>query len=126
MSYYESIELEEQIKTTADLIEHYGMDVTLVREPPLVPDGAGGRVRDGSAVPQEPKRRFFQGVTTDSEFVVNVDGEQVRTTHVLVGMPDDDIQQNDEFELNDQKFKVVWMHPFIGYEVKGRVIQIGN
>lgn len=127
MSYHPSdIEAEEQLKTTQDLIYHCGRDLELNRRASYVSDGAGGRVRQGSDVLQSPKRLFFQQIRSNDVYYVNQQGESVLSTYVLLGMPDDDIQEGDTFSVDGLSFEVIWIHPDIRYEKRAEVRSYGN
>lgn len=111
------IELAELVATTFDLIELDGFDISLIRnEWTRVPGGGVKRVDNPE--PKDPVRRYFSGVAADAVRVFYSEGEQIVAAYVLIGPPGDDVQEKDEFVLNNQKFRIVEVHPDRSYETR--------
>lgn len=124
---------DAQIKQTEHLIEEFGQDIALYRPETLVDDGAGGKMRTGNDTTFAPKRRYFAGITsvgrgatTNPEKWMQTDlGERFRSTHVLIGLPGDDIQAGDTFVVGKKTYKVLVINDAsIDYETKAEVRHI--
>lgn len=123
--------VEAQKLQTANLIETAGRMITLVRQAPLVDDGAGGKKRSaGADVPQAPKMRYFGAAsglgrgafTRPVEWVTTSLGEKYSAAYVLVGVADDDIQVDDYFTINNKRYDVLFLHEDVdAYQKKATV-----
>lgn len=115
------VELEELRKTTEDLIAYDGREIALVRHgTERVP---GGGVRPIAPEVQDAVRRFFGAVAADARYVQLAEGEQVVTSHVLVGPIGDDIQEKDTFEIGTRKFLVVELATEMDWETRAWVVE---
>lgn len=118
--------IEENRKTTTDLISSEPTSVTLLRRPALVRTAAGGVRRDAPVTPQEARNRFFGGVTADVRRIVRETGQEVVTSHVLIGEHDDDIQEDDRFTIWNRNFRVVFVYPDRRWQTKAWVTSDGS
>jgi hypothetical protein len=115
-------ELEALIESTLSLIEESPTMITLVREPDWEDDGAGGKRRSsGNDVALVPKGRFFQSIVEIPQFLLAMAGEWVRSWHVLVGPPGDDIRKDDKFTVDGNDYQVLYVDPEKRFQVKAFV-----
>lgn len=112
--------LKQQIRLTEMLIKHQGTEVTLQRRA-FVDDGMGGTAAGGLTPEDEPKRRYVGGVTYHHLGFeeMTTAGETRKATTVLVGMPDDDIRKDDEFQHKGSVWRVVSIGIDQTFEIRG-------
>lgn len=97
--------LADLIRTTADLIASEPLTITLkFQEFTRTPSGGQQR---GPVQSRDPKERFFSGVTQDASYITRDEGEMVRGEFVLIGMPDDDMEEKDFFFVGARRFEIV-------------------
>lgn len=126
-------QLQAKIRTTEKLIEVEGREIALIRPPQPEDDGAGGRIipHGGAPVPQDPKRRYFGGKINNRmnnmpfEGASSV-GEYLRVKAVLVGMPGDDIQENDVFSVGGLTYSVDFVYPDQSFEVRADCVHVNT
>lgn len=114
-------QVEALIQSTASLIEEDGMVVELLRS--VWEETASGGIRRGTSVLQDPARRFFGAVTADPYRLLREEGEQIVLRHVLIGMPGDDIQEKDTFEVGGRQFEIVDVAPDKTWETRGWCVE---
>ena len=120
--------MESLIRSTRTLIEAWPQGIILNRPPEPVDDGAGGvRVPDGPDTQLPVQTLYFaeSDAETDVERTT-LAGTKVVITHVLVGMPDADMRENDWFVVGDKKFKIQYVLPDRDYQTKGEVTYEGR
>lgn len=107
------------IDGTEDLIRESGQPISLIRPSAWETTPSGGQRRvDGAEATMDPVERFFSAVTSGPAEIWDERGQILRLNHVLIGMPEDDIQEGDTFLLNNRTFEVRWIHPNVTYEVR--------
>ncbi len=119
-------ELQAQRRVTEQLIRRFGRDIALVRPAAYISDGAGGRTRSGTDSFLPAVRRFFSGSTPNTGFVVRFQGERQVGSFVLIGLPDDDIQQGDYWQDGATMYRVTYVHDNPRYETRAEVAAIGT
>lgn len=117
----DATELEELRKTTRDLIEEDHLPIALVRSGWERTATAGIRKIDPE--PQDAVDRFFGAITGDPREIRTGAGEQLVALHVLIGLPDDDIQEGDTFTVGNRTFLVAEVHPDHSYQCKAWVVE---
>jgi hypothetical protein len=113
--------LQAQRLQTANLIAASPRNIALVRERGWTSDGAGGRVPISGPI-QLPAVTRYLGLVSDT-YGLNVtnEGERHRTTFILVGPYNDDIQAGDTFDLDGLKAEVTFVHADRSYQTKAEV-----
>jgi hypothetical protein len=119
-------ELQAQQRVTDQLIKRFGRDIALIRPGAYVSDGAGGRTRSGADSHLPAVRRFFSGTVPNTNFTVRFEGERQVGRFVLVGPPNDDIQQGDYWQEGATLYRVVFIHENPEYETRAEVVAIGT
>lgn len=97
--------LEDMIQATADLIASEPITITLKYQ--SVTRTPAGGVKRGELLSRDPKVRFFSGIVPDAAYITRDEGEIVRGEFVLIGMPDDDMEQKDIFYVGARRFEIV-------------------
>jgi len=122
-----------KIRTTEALIEVEGRMIALVRPPEAVDDGAGGRIvpHGGAPVPQVAVKRYFGGKINNRMNNMpfegaNSVGEYLRVKSVLIGMPGDDIQENDVFSVGGLTYSVDFVYPDKSFEVRADCVHVNT
>lgn len=112
------------------MLLEYGQEsvrgIALIRQGPPADDGAGGVIFPEEPTTQDAKPRFFQATSGEPQFVTTSNGQSVQVTHVLIGRWDDDIQSEDAFMLDGQRYEVIYVDPDKRFQVKAKVREIGN
>lgn len=119
--------LDAQRQATASLIAQEGRDIELHRPATMVADGAGGMKRSSEdSTVQQPVRRFF-GTSTSGGFHIQRDmGERHFSVHVLMGLHDDPMQEDDYFYISGRKFDVLFIYPDRSFETRAEVVALGG
>jgi hypothetical protein len=115
-----------QLRITNQLIRRFGRDIALVRPAGWVSDGAGGRIRSGTETLLPPVRRFFSGTVPNNDFRIRAQGERQVGRFVLIGLPDDDIQQGDYWIDGTTTYRVDYVHDYPRYETRAEVVAVGT
>lgn len=108
-------ELRAQRRNTRAFIDADPFTLRLQRVGQLTPDGAGGyeRPRGGATLPVQ----IVKMIPVQNGLLRRTnEGEEVVTTHVVVGMPDLDIERGDWFWIGGEKIEVSFLYPENGYE----------
>lgn len=101
--------------------------VALIRPPGFIDDGEGGQVRpEGEDATLPPVKRFYGSLVRQGEHIVTPSGEQFFAEHVLIGMPGDDIQKGDTFDIDGRTMYVRYIQPDKTYQVKAYVTSHAN
>jgi hypothetical protein len=118
-----TIGVDEAIKSTRDLIDSDPTPITLFHSE-WVNDGRGGRRRSTVAEPEAPAPvdRFFSAIAADKSVSFNMLGITKDRVYILIGMPDDDIQEGDVFQVNAKNFRVIWVDDDRRYQTKAECI----
>lgn len=116
--------LEEQRKQTANLIRHGGQDINLMR-PQVTDDGAGGQ-KIGDPEPMGPVRRFFAAVTADEVPVRASLGSTIVQWFVLIGLHTDDIQKEDFFVIDQNRYEISYIDDDTSFQKKAHVYLVVN
>lgn len=126
-------QLQAKIRTTEKLIEVEGRMITLVRPPEAEDDGAGGRIvpHGGAVTPMPPVRRYFGGKINNRMNNMpfegaNSVGEYLRVKSILVGMPGDDIKENDTFAVDGLTYHVEFVYPDQTFEVRADCMHVNT
>lgn len=117
--------LEALRVSTKQLIESEKNNIALTRKATYADDGIGGRQSLGPSRKLPPVERFFSGTVSQELFIVDETGQRLEATHVLIGLPGDDIQKNDTFEEYNVIYRVVYVDPLTKhYQTKGYCISV--
>ncbi len=108
------------IETTKTLIEIEPTMIQLTHQAARVDNGRGGLTTSGSPTTEPtPKARFFSETTPKEQAVIKQEGKELVVDWVLVGMPGDDIRENDTFVVAGVQYKVWNVHDDKRWQVKG-------
>lgn len=119
----------------ADLVQtrallEYGQEsireITLVSDSDVTDDGMGGVIETGPPKDRPAIKRFFQEVVGEPQFIVDANGQRLRITHVMIGMPNDAISKGDRFALDGRDYEVIYVDPDRRSQTKAKVQEIGN
>lgn len=113
--------LDDRTQSTQDLIASEPTTITLNRST-WESDGADGRRRSSAPVAQPAKQRFFSGIAADRSIAFNQLGLRKERIYILIGLPDDDIQEGDLFTLPTGNYRVVWVDDDRRYQCKAEVV----
>lgn len=125
-------DVEANLTITRLLLAREGNDVVLSRPPKAVSDGEGGVVEPtGVPLALAAQRMFVSGVTRDSDYrqssyIVNEQGEKFVNRFVIIGMPDLDILQGDEFAWHDETIKIDMVHEDRRWQTKAEGERVTN
>lgn len=113
------VTIKAQLRQTENLIKVAGREIDLHRPSVLVDDGAGGKKRlDAGSNKLGTQRLYLGGVTSQgrgattqpAEFMMTSLGDKYKSYFVLIGMPGDNIEQDDYFFISGEKYVVLWPH----------------
>lgn len=94
--------------------------IQLTHAPVQVSDGRGGYKGSGSPQTEpEPKARFFSQTTPKESVLIKQEGKELLVDWVLVGLPGDDIREEDTFLVAGVEYKVWNVHDDKRWQVKG-------
>ncbi len=110
------VELAELLATTKDLIASNTWSLAFTRQTYTRVPG-GGQTKDAPDT-LDPQDVYLGAVMIDASYTVYWQGNKVQADYVIVGLPDLDIEENDEFEAESRKFIVVEIHPDHQYETR--------
>lgn len=112
--------VKQQTRLTELLIELQGAPITLTRQT-FAPDGQGGVVMSNPQAEATPVRRYVGGVTYHHTGFEDMTphGEVKKVTRIIVGMPTDSIEKDDEFEYQGSLWRVRSVFPEQTFEVRG-------
>lgn len=113
--------LEAQREATLDLISEEPTAIVLSRFVSLRTPSGG--TKPAAVVPQPEKIRFFAPTSSAERWITTTQGERLEVDYVLIGTFDDDIQENDEFTVDGQKYKVSWVVPDRRFQTKAFVVK---
>jgi hypothetical protein len=119
--FTDPVELEELRKTTEDLIAFNSFQIVLNRSEWVRTPGGGQK--QVNAAPLDAQTLYFGAIMWDPRTYVTPEGERVLLQYVLVGMPDADIVEKDEFTIGSSDYKVFEVHPDRTYETRAWVIE---
>lgn len=114
--------LPELIRTTRQLLDYESYPIVFKRTEFIETAGGGLRRVDGDP-DDTPIDLFFGAVAADPTLQVRLEGETLVVSHVLVGMPEDDIREKDEFTWENRNFRVVQVHPDRSFETRAWVVE---
>lgn len=118
-------ELQVLLDITQTLIDYEHEDVVIVRRPAKQRKADGTLSRPGGDPTTLPTQKlFFSGVSSDDRRQVTVNGELVMADYILVGMPDADFEEHDEFEAWGRKFRIAEEHRPNAYERKAWCVEV--
>lgn len=122
---------DAQLDQTRALIDLYGQWIKIRRPGELEEDAEGGVVRNDPTTGRTAQKLYFEysspiaHVSRNASFSENVgQGQRVTTNHVLIGLPDADIRQDDEFTVNGYDYIILYIHPDTRYQRKGEILLI--
>jgi hypothetical protein len=115
------IELEELLETTKDLIAHNKWAITFTRGGWERVPGGGQRAADPQEIDSQDV--YFGAVMIDASYTVTWEGNQVKADYVIVGLPDLDVSEKDEFTVLGRDFAVAEIHPDRQYETRAWCIE---
>lgn len=118
-------ELELLLETTKTLIEHDPETIVIERKPKKQrkPDGTLARPA-GESSTLDPQILFFSGVKSDDRREITVNGELILADYILVGLPDADFEEHDEFAVWGRRFRIAEEHRPNAYERKAWCVEI--
>lgn len=126
MSYMSELrrrQVQGLVEQTRRMIDYRGEDITLTRPGEKVSDGAGGETK-GTSVTMPTVRRWVARLDT-RELALTGFTTAVPTgfaaTHMLIGMPGDDIQEGDWFWHQGRKRLVIRVDENFEYQTKAYV-----
>lgn len=109
-------ELAELLATTKDIIADNKWTLSFVRKSwSRVP--GGGQVQS-APTNIHPQDVYFGAVTIDARYIVSFEGNTVTADYVIVGLPNLDVAEKDEFTAEGRNFVVVEIHPDHQYETR--------
>lgn len=117
-------EIKIQRRNTREFIEANPSTVILNRLSGITDDGAGGITLSGAPTTQ-PGQRVRVIPQSNGFQRQSIEGEEIQTTHVIVGDTDVVIQRGDFFWLNDEKIEVTFLWPPNQYEVRAEAASRG-
>lgn len=121
-----SIYTDENRKTTANLIAEFGTEIQLRRKGEQVRTAAGGIRRVDDAIDLAPVIRYFGSVSGNPVVITTLNGQRIAAGYVLIGEQGDDIQEDDEFTVNGEDYRVFKIDPVTSeYQRKGWVDRRG-
>jgi hypothetical protein len=113
-------DLKEQRQATKDLIDGWPTFVTFVRETDVQ---VMGGTRPGTPTPQIGRKRYLTPLSRTDSIVDTERYSQIgrgwMISHLLIGEHDDDMVQDDEFEVDDVTYRIVDVERRGGYETRG-------
>lgn len=115
----DSVELRVLRKQTTQYIKDNPTSVTLTRGGTKTPDGAGGyTVAQGTTLDPQTVRLMpvGAGMMGGSVTSVNVDGEVVAPSYVMIAEHDADVKAGDTFQYNDALCEVNYVREDRRYE----------
>lgn len=109
-------EVAVALEETQSLILREPTTLTFQRPTPDESDGAGGWIKQDGFTPVDEQTLFLSAVTRDSDyrqssFVQDSDGEKYVNHFIIIGMPDLDVQEYDEFDHQGFRYRVSFVHP---------------
>jgi hypothetical protein len=113
-------------KSTAALIKASPTPVSLMRKGEQVRTAAGGvrRVDDPIVLPEVP--RYFGSTGVNPTVITTPNGNRISVGFVLIGLPGDDMQEDDTFVLEGETYRIIKIDPVTArYETKGWVDRNG-
>ena len=115
-----TIYTDENRKSTLDLIENFGKPIGLSRKGEQIRTAAGGVRRIEDSTNKAAVRRYFGSTSGSPTVVTTSNGERVSVTYVLIGPVGDDIQEDDEFTIAGETYRVFAIDPVtVEYQRKG-------
>lgn len=134
-----SVILNTQIRTTAQLIKEFGVDLEIHRPLPYVTTVAGGRQRQVDPGSTLLPQRLYIGGKINNRInnlpleTFGTEGEMVRKQFVIVGMcvakyglRVADLKENDYFTFNGLKFYISSVDDEQQYQIKAEVRHFGT
>ena len=127
-------EEDYQCQQTQFLLDSFGEDITLKREPDFEDDGGGGLVRPDEEDSTKPPQVFWfyeaapiahVARGTNFQEIINM-GQRITTAFILLGLPDADIKQDDEFVRGEFEYKVVFVHDDRSFQTIAELERIGS
>lgn len=112
-------------QATADLIAAMPTPITLHREGSMGRTASGGQSMSSAPIDLPVKERFFQNTSYEQSRQVDWHGKRVDATYILVGMPDDEMEAGDTFQVNDHDYTIVEVSEERTFETKGYVLRNG-
>lgn len=118
-------DLDLLLEITEVLIDVDHEHVVIQRRPPKEKKGDGTLSRASGASTDLPVQKlFFSGIASDDRRQVTVNGELILADYILVGMPDADFQEHDEFSVWGRRFRIVEEHRPNAYERKAWCVEV--
>jgi hypothetical protein len=113
----------EHIALTQAFIDENPSTITLLRRT-KVPTGTGGWTWSAS-VEQTPfvARVVGQNLRSFNSTRTSEDGSLVIPTHVLIALPDEDVQVDDQFELEGKLFEVKTVNDRPRWRINAEVVE---
>jgi hypothetical protein len=127
-------EEDYQRQQTQLLLDWFGEAIVLKREPEYVDDGAGGVIRpDDADTALDPQVFWFweaapvAHIARGSNFqqIIGM-GQRITTNYVLLGLPDADVLQDDEFDYGGYSYKVAFLHDDRRFQTIAEVERVGR
>jgi hypothetical protein len=117
-------ELNMQRNLTVMFIEADPLEIQLLR-PTWGSDGAGGRIRTGTANVGGLQRMRLIPLGDGAAERLTADGKEVSPNYMLMGLFSADMQRWDEFTIDSRRYQIVFINQNKQYEIKGEVAYLG-
>lgn len=123
---------QAQLLSTENLIRWEGRDIVLERRGALVNDGAGGRLTPTTALVLVESQRLYFGGKINNRMnnlpteTYTAAGEMQVVRNVLIGMPEADIVEHDEFELDGLRWKVEFLDADRTFQTLAECTHVGT
>jgi hypothetical protein len=118
-------ELAAQRRLTASFIEADPLEVQLMRSV-RTPNGSGGYITEDPAPFGGLQRMRLIPLQDGQTERYDANGKQVFPLYMLMGSHDADMQRWDVFELNGERYQIVFINQNTQYEKKGEVAYLGG
>lgn len=119
------VELNVQRRLTAAFIEKDPLEIQLLRSERIA-NGSGGYVTGDPAPVGGLQRMRLIPLQDGQTERYDANGKQVFPQYMLMGLHDADMQRWDTFELNGDRYQIVFINLNRQYEVKGEVAYLGS
>jgi len=120
-----SAELRTQRRLTAEFIEADPLELQIMRAT-RTPNGSGGYKTAAPAPVGGLQRLRLIPLQDGSTERYDANGKQVFPQYMLMGPFDADLQRWDYFELNGDRYQIVFINRNRSYQTKGEVAYLGS
>lgn len=118
-------EQELLLDITQTLIEYDHENIVIERPKPKKRQPDGTLARDpGPPTRLSVQKLFFSGVTAEDRRQITRNGELILADYILVGMPEADFEEHDEFAAWGRRFRILEEHRPNAYERKAWCVEV--